>query len=151
MRATAEFMGADEGVAVFKRHSDGDVEYMNKVDIDGMRGCYLSVDKTGKYLFVAGYHDGKVTVVHTRRDGSLGSVMDGVFHRGLGSVAERSFRPHVTCVVPSPNRPGHIHFIDGAGGGYTLASRRLKERRAATWQPSASASNAAVTLAGAER
>src|SRR5699024_989293 len=53
--------------------------------------------------FVAGYHDGKVTVVHTRRDGSLGSVMDGVFHRGLGSVAERSFRPHVTCVVPSPD------------------------------------------------
>lgn len=94
---------ADEGVAVFKRHSDGDLEYMNKVDIDGMRGCYLSVDKTGKYLFVAGYHDGKVTVVHTRRDGSLGSVMDGVFHRGLGSVAERSFRPHVTCVVPSPD------------------------------------------------
>lgn len=94
---------ADEGVAVFKIHADGDLEYMNKVDIDGMRGCYLSVDQTGKYLFVAGYHDGKVTVVHTRRDGSLGSVMDGVFHQGTGSVAERNFRPHVTCVVPSPD------------------------------------------------
>ena len=52
----------------------------------------------------------------------------------------------MTCVVPSPNRPGHIHFIDGAGGGYTLASRRLKERRAAALPPG----NAAVTLAGAE-
>ena len=69
----------------------------------GMRGCHLSTDKEGKYLYVAGYHDGKVTVVHTHRDGRLGSVMDGVFHRGLGSVAERNFRPHVSCVRPTPD------------------------------------------------
>lgn len=94
---------ADEGVAVFAIHADGDLEYINKVDIGGMRGCYLSVDETGKYLFVAGYHDGKVTVVHTHRDGRLGSVMDGVFHKGIGSVAERSFRPHVSCVIPTPD------------------------------------------------
>ena len=81
---------------------DGDLTPINKVGIDGMRGCYLSVDQTGKYLFVGGYHDGKVTVVHTHRDGRLGSVMDGVFHKGLGSVAERNFRPHVNCVVPTP-------------------------------------------------
>ena len=36
----------------------------------------------------------------------------------------------MTCVVPSPSHPGHIHFVDGAGGGYTLAARQLKERRA---------------------
>lgn len=94
---------ADEGVAVFEIHPDGDLEYINKVDINGMRGCYLSVDVTGKYLFVAGSHDGKVTVVHTHRDGRLGSVMDGVFHKGIGSVAERNFRPHVTCVLPTPD------------------------------------------------
>lgn len=94
---------ADEGVAVFAIHPDGDLEYINKVDINGMRGCYLSVDVTGKYLFVAGSHDGKVTVVHTHRDGRLGSVMDGVFHKGIGSVAERNFRPHVTCVLPTPD------------------------------------------------
>lgn len=94
---------ADEGVAVFAVEPDGDLTPINKVDIDGMRGCYLSVDQTGRYLFVAGYHDGKVTVVHTHRDGRLGSVMDGVFHKGLGSVAERNFRPHVSCVVPTPD------------------------------------------------
>ncbi|MDD3279250.1 MAG: lactonase family protein [Lachnospiraceae bacterium] len=94
---------ADEGVAVFAVEPDGDLTLINKVDIDGMRGCYLSVDQTGRYLFVAGYHDGKVTVVHTHQDGRLGSVMDGVFHKGLGSVAERNFRPHVNCVVPTPD------------------------------------------------
>lgn len=93
----------DEGVAVFERDKDGDLARMNSVDIDGMRGCYLATDVDGKYLYVAGYHDGKVTVVHTHRDGSLGSLMDGVFHKGLGSVAERNFRPHVNCVRPTPD------------------------------------------------
>lgn len=93
---------ADEGVAVFAIKPDGDLEPINKVDIDGMRGCYLSVDDNGKYLFVGGYHDGKVTVVHTHRDGRLGSVFDGVFHKGVGSVAERNFRPHVSCVTTTP-------------------------------------------------
>lgn len=93
----------DEGVAVFERDKDGDLKRINSVDIDGMRGCYLATDVDGKYLYVAGYHDGKVTVVHTHRDGSLGSLMDGVFHKGLGSVAERNFRPHVNCVRPTPD------------------------------------------------
>ncbi|MDO5136015.1 MAG: lactonase family protein [Eubacteriales bacterium] len=93
----------DEGVAVFKRDENGDLERINSVGIDGMRGCFLATDVDGKYLYVAGYHDGKVTVVHTHKDGSLGSIMDGVFHTGLGSVAERNFRPHVNCVRPTPD------------------------------------------------
>ena len=93
----------DEGVAVFKRDENGDLTRINRVSIDGMRGCFLATDVDGKYLYVAGYHDGKVTVVHTRRDGSLGRIMDGVYHKGLGSVAERNFRPHVNCVRPTPD------------------------------------------------
>ena len=84
----------DEGVAVFKRDENGDLVRINSVGIDGMRGCFLATDVDGRYLYVAGYHDGKVTVVHTHKDGSLGRIMDGVFHKGLGSVAERNFRPH---------------------------------------------------------
>lgn len=91
----------DDGVAVFKRDKNGDLERLNSVDIEGMRGCFLSTDYSGRYLFVGGYHDGKVTVVEILPDGRLGKVLDGVFHRGLGSVAERNFRPHVNCVRPT--------------------------------------------------
>ena len=94
---------ADEGVEVLKIEDNGDLTPINKVGIDGMRGCYLSVDHSGKFLFVGGYHDGKVTVVHTHRDGRLGSIMCGIFHKGMGSVAERNFRPHVSCVLPTPD------------------------------------------------
>ena len=93
----------DEGVAVFQRDKHGDLTRINSVGIDGMRGCFLATDVDGRYLYVAGYHDGKVTVVHTHKDGSLGRIMDGVFHKGLGSVAERNFRPHVNCVRPTPD------------------------------------------------
>ena len=94
---------ADEGVRAFKIQPDGDLKPINEIDINGMRGCHMSVDIEGKYLFVAGYHDGKVTVVHTHRDGKLGSLMDGVFHKGIGAVNERSFRPHVCCVRVTPD------------------------------------------------
>ena len=58
----------DEGVAVFARDENGDLTRINSVDIDGMRGCFLATDVDGKYLYVAGYHDGKVTVgPHSQR------------------------------------------------------------------------------------
>jgi hypothetical protein len=34
----------------------------------------------------------------------------------------------MTCFTPSPTRSNHIHFIDGAMGGYTLAATAMKER-----------------------
>ena len=95
---------ADEGVEVLKIDENGDLTPINKVGIDGMRGCFLSTNLEGNRLFVGGYHDGKITVVRIHRDGRLGSVMDGIFHKGLGSVAERNFRPHVSCATPTPDR-----------------------------------------------
>ncbi|MGH8800657.1 MAG: DUF3095 family protein, partial [Casimicrobiaceae bacterium] len=32
----------------------------------------------------------------------------------------------MTCIVPSISESNHVHFIDGAAGGYALAARRLK-------------------------
>ena len=33
----------------------------------------------------------------------------------------------MTCIVPSISDSNHVHFVDGAAGGYALAARRLKE------------------------
>ena len=33
----------------------------------------------------------------------------------------------MTCFTPSPLNPNHVHFIDGAQGGYALAAAALKE------------------------
>jgi Protein of unknown function (DUF3095) len=37
----------------------------------------------------------------------------------------------MTCFVPSISDRGHVHFVDGAGGGYAMAAQAMKLRRAA--------------------
>lgn len=88
----------DLGVGAYRVEKDGNLELINQAPINGMRGCYLSTDYTDSYLFVAGYHDGKITVLHLNTDGSIGGITDEIFHKGMGSIAERNFRPHVSCV-----------------------------------------------------
>ena len=36
----------------------------------------------------------------------------------------------MTCIVPSPFQDDHMHFLDGAGGGYALSALNLKTRLA---------------------
>lgn len=104
---------ADEGIVSFKILKDGGLERLNCVNINGMRGCHLSTDVDDKYIFVSGYHDGKITVLRLHEDGSVGEIVDEVYHKGLGSVAERNFRPHVSCTRTTPDG----HFVMAADLG----------------------------------
>lgn len=43
--------------------------------------------------------------------------------------AFRQEAAQVTCFTPSVTERGHVHFVDGAGGGYTMAAKAMKSRR----------------------
>lgn len=88
----------DFGVESYEVLVHGGLRVINFASINGMRGCYLSTDYEDKFLFVAGYHDGKITVLRLNADGSIGEIVDELYHKGLGSIAERNFRPHINCV-----------------------------------------------------
>lgn len=88
----------DDGVEAYKIEKDGSLTFINRSGIHGMRGCYISTDYKDEFLFVAGYHDGKITVLHLDSNGGIGSICEEIYHRGVGSVGERNFRPHVDCV-----------------------------------------------------
>ena len=88
----------DFGVASYRIEEDGKLTCIGNTTINGMRGCYLSTDYSDSFLFVAGYHDGKITVLKLNEDGSAGEICDELFHKGWGNIAERNFRPHVSCV-----------------------------------------------------
>ena len=92
---------ADRGVESYRIDKAGHLEPLNEAQINGMRGCYLSTDFEDRYLFVAGYHDGKLTVLKLEEDGSVGRITDEVFHKGLGLGSGRANMPHVECCKPT--------------------------------------------------
>lgn len=126
---------ADEGVAAFHVDEEGGLEKINQSWIGGMRGCYVEVDSKNRYLFVGGYHDGRVTMMRIKEDGSIGDIADGIFHKGgfLSASEKRLDHPKVTCVTLTPDEKylcavdfglnqtkiyevdyelGHLHMVD---------------------------------------
>lgn len=87
----------DFGVEAYLILQDGGLQFINFASINGMRGCYVSTDYTDTYLFVAGYHDGKLTILKLEKDGAIGEITDEVYHKALSSGLERNFRPHINC------------------------------------------------------
>ncbi len=90
-------------MVAFRILENGSLSRLNSATIRGMRGCHLCTDLNDKYVLVSGYHDGKTTVLSLHQDGGVGEIVDGVFDKGHGSVAERNFRPHVTCTRRTPD------------------------------------------------
>ena len=72
---------------------------LNKLPAVGEDPCYLSFDKTGKYLFVANYTSGNVLVFPILPDGKLGDHTAAVQDAGtLGPNKERQEAPHAHWV-----------------------------------------------------
>ena len=103
----------DFGVEAYVIEQDGELTCINHAPINGMRGCYLSTDYEDRFLFVAGYHDGKITVLRLREDGGVGEITEEIYHKGMGSIAERNFRPHVNCVKMT--RDNHYLMVADIG------------------------------------
>ena len=55
------------------------------------------------------------------------------------SGAFRQEAAQLTCFVPSITDRGHVHFVDGAGGGYTMAAKAMKARFAGGAPPKTAA------------
>jgi hypothetical protein len=51
------------------------------------------------------------------------AAADGIVRYGT----HRQQAAMMTCFTPSPVNPNHVHFIDGADGGYALAASAMKE------------------------
>ena len=77
----------------------GKLTLLNQVPALGEDPCYLSFDRTGKYVFVANYTSGNVVVFPIEADGKLGSATANVRDEGkLGPNKERQDAPHAHWV-----------------------------------------------------
>lgn len=77
---------------------------LNQLPALGQDPCYLSFDKTGKYLLAANYSSGNVVVFPILADGKLGEHTANVTNAGkLGPNKQRQEGPHAHWVQVSPD------------------------------------------------
>ena len=91
------YAAVDEGISSYRILPDGGLEFLRRSTIRGMRGCHIALHPGGRYIVVSGYYDGKMTVMRITEDGIASEIVAEVFDKGIGSIAERNFAPHISC------------------------------------------------------
>ncbi len=74
--------------------SSGKLSRLNEVASRGADPCYISFDKTGKYLLVANYTGGNIAVFPVQSNGRLGDASAFVQHSGSSVNKQRQEGPH---------------------------------------------------------
>jgi 6-phosphogluconolactonase len=92
------------GVSAFSiDHATGKLTFLNELPSRGADPCYITVDKTGKFVLVANYTGGSVAVFPVLADGKLGEASSFVQHSGKGVNPERQEGPHAHSIDLSPD------------------------------------------------
>jgi 6-phosphogluconolactonase len=102
--AVSEYMDSGElpggGVSAFAvQPSSGALSLINQKPSHGRAPCYLTLDHSGRYLFVVNYVGGRVAMFPIGEDGALGEPTDIVTHVGSGPHPERQDGPHPHSIV----------------------------------------------------
>jgi 6-phosphogluconolactonase len=99
----SEFDGKKSGAvtAYSLDPKSGKLTQLNQVPSGGADPCYVSFDKTGKYLLVANYTGGSVATFPVAADGRIGAVSAFVQHTGSGPNKERQEGPHAHYIATS--------------------------------------------------
>jgi 6-phosphogluconolactonase len=74
-----------------------ELQLLNRTSSLGADPCQLVVDDSGRYLLVANYSGGNVTVLPVSADGTLGEASDMVQHAGSG-IHPRQKGPHAHSI-----------------------------------------------------
>src|SRR5947199_1274120 len=72
----------------------GKLTFLNEVPSRGADPCYVTLDKSGKYVLVANYGGGNVAAFPILNDGRLGEAATFIQHTGRGHDPERQEGPH---------------------------------------------------------
>ena len=96
-----EFSGKKSGAlsAFSVNQQTGELTFLNQQPSLGGAPCYVTVDKTGRFVLVANYFGGNVAVVPVLHDGSLGEATDMKQGAGSSINTERQEGPHAHCIV----------------------------------------------------
>ncbi|MBU3160922.1 lactonase family protein [Clostridium frigoris] len=94
---------AGGAVAAFRiDQKTGEIKLLNIKGTKGKAPCNVCIARDNKYVFVANYNEGTVSVFQVNEDGSLGSISTIVEHEGSGPNKIRQTKPHVHYVTLTP-------------------------------------------------
>ena len=95
--------GSDSQVSSFKFNSDtGNLQYLNSKSSEGNDPCHIIND--GKYVFVANYSGGNITVFNKSKDGTIGKYVQIVKHEVQGNDQDKPESSHMHMLQFSPNK-----------------------------------------------
>ena len=81
--------------------STGKLRLLNTVPTSGTSTCFISMDKTGKFVMMANFGSGSVSVVRVKEDGSLGELASFIQDVGHSVNQFIQMEPHTHSIVVS--------------------------------------------------
>jgi 6-phosphogluconolactonase len=81
----------------------GKLRLLNTLPTGGTSTCYLSIDKTGRYVLMANFGSSSVTVLRIKEDGSLSEQTAFMKHVGHGKDASFQSQAHPHSIDVSPD------------------------------------------------
>ena len=101
----ASSSGTDQltAFAVGDANSPERLRAIGTVSSEGLAPCHLSIDASGKWLFVANYLSGTIAVYPIQPDGRLARARQVIQQKGSGPVAARQKSAHAHEVMLSPD------------------------------------------------
>ena len=115
---------------------DGKLTSMSTQQSGGTNPCYISVDQTGKWVFVGNYSSGTLSVYPVTANGNIAAASQVIAQSGTGPNTVRQEGPHVHAAVVSPdnnylfvpnlgNDKVMIYSIDKSTGKLTPAPQQF--------------------------
>jgi 6-phosphogluconolactonase len=90
-------------VSAFRIDATGGLSFINRVSSQGMGPAHVSVDHTGKFVFVANYNSGSIAVLPVGMDGTLGAAVATAAHGG-GAQAHQALVDASNQFLFTPNK-----------------------------------------------
>jgi len=83
--------------------STGNLRELNQQPSGGDHPCYITTDKTGRWVIAGNYSGGNLSVLPVKMDGSLEKPIQTINHVGSSINKTRQEKPHVHATVFSPD------------------------------------------------
>jgi 6-phosphogluconolactonase (cycloisomerase 2 family) len=108
--------------------ASGALTLLNTVSSEGAGTAHISVDQSGKFLFVANYGSGTVAVLPIGADGKLGAKTDMQHHNGTAGKQPATNAPRGSYAI-SGHEGSHPHMIAADASNRFVIATDLGEDR----------------------